>query len=436
MTPRRAASSPAEHDDVLALSLDVSAVPTRPVGAGRYTIDLATALLARDDVALTLWCRRGDGPRWRDLSAVSGRATVRAGAPGRRPARLVWEQTRLPGLLATASVDVHHGPHYTMPEHSSTPRVVTIHDLTFLDHPEWHERGKVVVFRRAIRVAARRADAIVCVSGRTADRLGELCAPTGRVFVVPHGVDHDRFRPEPDPKAGTASGRADPVSDDEFLGRFKVRPPYVLFVGTLEPRKAIPDLVAAFDRIAAERPDLSLVLVGQPGWGAEAVEKAVRQARAAHRIVRTGYVPDDAVPALLRRAAVAVYPSYEEGFGLPALEALACGTPLVTTSGTAMAEVSGGAALLAAPGSVPELSAALAEVLDGGAAVDARRRLGLEVAARHTWAASAGDHMSAYRWAARRTASSPPGFSRGSTPGSPRGSTRGSSPPGARSGPR
>jgi len=432
VTPRRAASRPAEHDDMLALSLDVSAVPTRPVGAGRYTIDLATALLARDDVAMTLWCRRGDGQRWRDLSAASGPTTVRASAPGRRPARLVWEQTRLPGLLASASVDVHHGPHYTMPEHSSTPRVVTIHDLTFLDHPEWHERGKVVVFRRAIRVAARRADAIVCVSGRTADRLGELCAPTGRVFVVPHGVDHDRFRPAPDPKAGAVSGRPAPVSDDEFLGRFNVRPPYVLFVGTLEPRKAVPDLVAAFDRVAAQRPELSLVLVGQPGWGAEAVEQAVRQARAAHRIVRTGYVPDDAVPALLRRAAVAAYPSYEEGFGLPALEALACGTPLVTTSGTTMAEVSGGAAVLVAPGSVSELSDALAEVLDGGAAVDARRRRGLEVAAHHTWAASAADHMSAYRWAARRTATSPPG----SSPGSPRGPSPGSSPPGARSGPR
>jgi len=236
----------------------------------------------------------------------------------------------------------------------------------------------------------------------------------------------------PQTEAGAVSGRPAPVSDDEFLGRFNVRPPYVLFVGTLEPRKAVPDLVAAFDRVAAQRPELSLVLVGQPGWGAEAVEQAVRQARAAHRIVRTGYVPDDAVPALLRRAAVAAYPSYEEGFGLPALEALACGTPLVTTSGTTMAEVSGGAAVLVAPGSVSELSDALAEVLDGGAAVDARRRRGLEVAAHHTWAASAADHMSAYRWAARRTATSPPG----SSPGSPRGPSPGSSPPGARSGPR
>jgi glycosyltransferase involved in cell wall biosynthesis len=401
----------------LALSIDVSAVPARPVGAGRYTIDLVTALAARDDVALTLWARRRDGSRWRALSArdhardhardgantSEGRSrgtTVRPSAPEHRPARLVWEQVRLPGLLSAQSVDVHHGPHYTMPEHSRLPRVVTIHDLTFLDHPEWHERSKVVVFRRAIRVAARHADAIVCVSHRTAQRLGELCAPTGRVVVVPHGVDHDRFRPSPLPAGPSAEGV--PVSDDEALERLGVRAPYVLFVGTLEPRKAVPDLVASFDRLAPQHPELALVLAGQPGWGIDAVERAVGHSPFARRIVRTGYVPDDAVPALLRRAAVAAYPALEEGFGLPALEALACGTPLVTTAGTAMAEVSGGAALLVTPGSVSELTDALGEVLAGGAAVEDRRRLGLDVAAGHTWAASAADHMSAYRWAARQ----------------------------------
>jgi glycosyltransferase involved in cell wall biosynthesis len=391
-------SGAAGRGDTLSLSLDVSAVPTRPVGAGRYTIDLATALSARDDITLTVWARRGDASRWRDLGVAPASTTVRARAPERRPARLAWEQARLPSLLRAESVDVHHGPHYTMPERARVPCVVTIHDLTFLDHPEWHERSKVVVFRRAIGVAARRADAIVCVSGRTAQRLGELCAPTGRVFVVPHGVDHDRFRP-----AG------DVGSDAELLGRLGVRPPYVLFVGTLEPRKAVPDLVAAFDRVAADRTELSLVLAGQPGWGSEAVGSAIRRARVGDRIVATGYVPDDAVPVLLRHAAVAAYPSLEEGFGLPALEALACGTPLVTTSGTAMAEVSAGSALLVTPGSVPELADALGDVLDGGAPVESRRRLGLEVAARHTWAESAADHLATYRWAARRTESSSPG---------------------------
>ena len=391
----------------LALSLDVSAVPAQPVGAGRYTIDLATALAARTDVALTLWCRRSDGPRWRQLVSGVGPhhpGTVRAGAPTRRPARLAWEQVRLPALLGAGSFDVHHGPHYTMPERARLPMVVTIHDLTFVDHPEWHERSKVLVFRRAIRVAARRADAIVCVSRLTGERLQELCRPTGRVFVVPHGVDHQRFGPE------TGSDTGAPVEpDEEMLRRLGVRPPYVLFVGTLEPRKAVPDLVAAFDRVAGDVPDLSLVLAGRPGWGTEAIDQAIDRARFGGRIVRTGYVPDDAVPALLRRAAVAAYPALVEGFGLPALEALACGTPLVTTAGTAMAEVSSGAAVLVTPGSVSELAQGLGEVLHGSADVERRRRLGFEVAAAHTWEASAADHMAAYRWARSHSGLRAPG---------------------------
>lgn len=382
----------------LSVSLDVSAVPAQPVGAGRYIIDVATALRGRDDVSLTLWSRRHDRDRWDQIAPGRG-ATVRPAAPDTRPARLVWEQLRLPGLLDAAGVAVHHGPHYTMPERARVPRVVTVHDLTFLEHPEWHERSKVMVLGRAIRVAARRAEAIVCVSRYSAGRLEALCAPTGRVFVVPHGVDHGRFTPAQSEEAVT--------SDDGLLDGLGVRPPYVLFVGTLEPRKAVPDLVAAFDRVAGGNPDLSLVLAGRPGWGVEAVDRAVAVARAGERVVRTGYVPDGAVPALLRRASVTAYAAKEEGFGLPALEALACGSPLVTTAGTTMAELAGGAAVLAAPGSVSELAEALESTLAGGAAVEARRRLGLQVASRHTWEASASGHVSAYRWAASGHRSAP-----------------------------
>ena len=169
----------------------------------------------------------------------------------------------------------------------------------------------------------------------------------------------------------------------------------VVFVGTLEPRKGIVPLVAAFDRLAARRPDTVLVLAGQPGWGMADTERALAQARHGDRIVRTGYVPDAAVPALLRRAAVATYPALEEGFGLPALEALACGAPLVTTQGTAMAEFAGGAALLVPPGDVPALADALGPALDHGRGTE-RRELGISVAAARTWEASAERHLRAY----------------------------------------
>ena len=141
------------------------------------------------------------------------------------------------------------------------------------------------------------------------------------MVVAPHGVDHARFAPtEPADGADTAVVRS--------LG-LPAEAPLVVFVGTLEPRKGVAPLVAAFDRVADAHADVLLVLGGQVGWGMGETERA-RSAAARHRerIVRTGYLPDRAVPALLRRASVVAYPSLEEGFGLPALEALSCGVPL------------------------------------------------------------------------------------------------------------
>lgn len=359
----------------------MSAVPPSPAGAGRYSIDLATALARREDVDVTFVARRGDSDRW---AALAPRGEVHAVAPAGRPARLAWEQARLPRLLRRLPLDVHHSPHYTMPESTALPTVVTIHDLTFFDHPEWHERSKAPVFRRATRVAARHAAALVCVSQATADRLVALCPPHGKVHVIAHGVALDRFSPVPG-------------DDHTVLGHLGVRPPYVAFVGTLEPRKDLPTLVRAFDRVAAAHPDLSLVLAGYDGWGAKSLAQAIGEASHGDRIVRTGYLPDAVVPALLRQAAAVAYPSLEEGFGLPALEALACGAPLVTTAGSVMEEIVAGAALLVEPGDADALAGVLDMLVRGDAALEDRRQRGLAVAARHTWEASAAAHVAVYR---------------------------------------
>ena len=145
------------------------------------------------------------------------------------------------------------------------------------------------------------------------------------------------------------------------------------------------------------------MLAGGRGWGADAVEAAVATSGLGDRVVRTGYVDDAAIPALLRSATAAVYPSLYEGFGLPALEALACGTTLVTTSGTAMEEVAGASALLVPPGDGGALADVLDTVLTGRGddrAASERRSLGFDVVERHTWGASADLHVAAYRTAA------------------------------------
>ncbi len=368
----------------LALALDVSAVPARPGGAGHYTVALAHTLATRSDVELTLLARHGDERRWHELAAGS---VVRAAVPSSRPGRLAFEQVGLGSVLRRLEVQVHHGPHYTMPAWAPVPCVVTIHDCTFFDHPEWHLRSKSAFFRRAIRHAARHAAALVCVSQVTADRLAASCDVRAPVVVAPHGVDHLRFTPdEPSDGADRALLGSLAIPEDRSL---------VAFVGTLEPRKGLTTLVAAFDRVAAARPDVVLVLAGQPGWGMADTERALAEARFGGRIIRTGYLPDEAVPALLRQAAVAVYPALEEGFGLPALEALACGAPLVTTEGTAMAEFAAGAALLVPPGDASALADAVDSALEQGRGTE-RQNHGLRVAAARTWEASATLHMRAY----------------------------------------
>jgi glycosyltransferase involved in cell wall biosynthesis len=311
--------------------------------------------------------------------------------------RLAWEQVWLPRLVGEQAVSVHHGPHYTMPERSPVPSVVTVHDMSFFEQPRWHERSKVVLFRRAIRVAAKRAAAVVCPSEVTAGQLRRWCRVEAPVFVAHHGVDTARFRPDP----------PDPDVDVAALTRLDVRlvdgSPFVVFVGTIEPRKDVPTLVAAFSRVATSHPEVRLVLAGGAGWGSAsaAVERAVAVSGFASRVIRTGYVADAAVPALLRSAAAAVYPAVYEGFGLPALEALACGTPLITTSGTAMEEVTGDAAVLVPPGDVEAMAEAIEARLDGSEVGEAvtrdRERRGLAIVAAHTWADSAARHMEAYR---------------------------------------
>ena len=218
--------------------LDVSAVPARPVGAGVYTIAVARGVAARTEIDLHLLTRRADTDRWRDLAPT---ATLHPDAPNGRPARLAWEQTAGPRVARRVRPDVWHAPHYTMPLRSPVPTVVAMHDLTFFDHPEWHERSKVVYFRRMIAASARRADVIITGSHDAAEGLRARFRPRGEIVVVHHGVDSSRFSPVGDAAADTAA-----------LAGHGIAPPYIAFASTIEPRKDVPTLVGAFARTMRE----------------------------------------------------------------------------------------------------------------------------------------------------------------------------------------
>lgn len=365
------------------VALDVSAVPAQLTGAGRYVVELAKRLpgTGRD---ITLVARRGDEERWRACSD----AHVTGVVPHGRAARLWYEAWRLGTSAPAKAANVWHGPHYTMPHRGTTPTVVTIHDLTFFTHPHWHEAAKVAYFQRAIRYSATHAKALVAVSDATARLLDEYVSEHAPVVVAPHGVDLEAFN-----VAG--------AHDADLFARagLDVNASYILFVGTIEPRKGLDVLLGAFDEVAARDCDVQLWIAGRAGWGdaPEMVERAASR----ERIVRLGYVDQDLVPALMRRARCVAYPSLAEGFGLPVLEALACGAMVVTTRATVMDELAAGHALLADAGDVASLAGALSEALNVDPATRRQRATAARAhAERFTWDESVTRHLEAYDLAA------------------------------------
>ncbi len=368
------------------VALDVSAVPPQLAGAGRYIAELARRL-PTNDVDTTLVTRRDDTLRWHDWSPASYVASV---VPNARASRLLYEAWLLGTSSTARSADVWHAPHYTMPRRRSRPTVVTIHDLTFFTNPEWHERAKVPFFRRAITYAATHADVLISVSDFTSRQLEEILPRHAPLVTAPLGVDLERFS-------------LDAGHDGEVLRAHHLPAdrPYIFFLGTFEPRKGLDVLLTAFEEIARRRPEVELWLAGQAGWGVKAIETQIAEHGANDRIRRLDYVDDLILPSLLRQAATVAYPSRGEGFGLPVLEALACGAMVVTTDDTVMSDVAAGTALLANAGDSTSLAAQLENALS---MTEPQRRerasLGRARAEQFSWGSSIAQHVVAYNMAA------------------------------------
>jgi glycosyltransferase involved in cell wall biosynthesis len=367
------------------VALDVSAVPEHVAGAGRYVVELARRLPERE-VATTLITRRNDVDRWTTLSPRADRAAL---VPSARVARLISEAWLLGRSRTARDNDLWHAPHYTMPHRRVSPCVVTIHDLTFFTNPEWHERSKVAFFRRAIRYSAQHARVLVSVSHYTARLLDEIVPTHAPVVVAPLGVELTQFQPD--------------SSDDGSLFQSRglsLDIPYIFFVGTVEPRKGLDVLLDAFATLASEIDDVELWLAGQGGWGTGLIEAQIAAHPYAARIRRLGFVEDKFLPALYRQSRVVAYPSRGEGFGLPVLEAMACGAQVITTVGTVMADVAGNDARLVSVGDAiglaDELRVAIAASDDERSGWSSRARTRAE---EFTWDACVDQHLVAYEQA-------------------------------------
>lgn len=363
------------------IGIDAHALGSNLGGNETYTRNLIRGLGAVDpegDYTLLLSSRHA-----RDPIAGSDRMRRAVVWPDRA---LIRVPLALPLILAREQIDIVH-VQYVAPPLCPSRIVVTVHDIAYDRYPQYFTAAEVLRFRLLVPPTVRRASVVLTVSEYARRELiARYLLPPGKVVVAPNAVD-PVFQPVDDPRVL-----------DVVKARYGAGEQFILCVGNLQPRKNLRTLIDAYVRLRRSgTTSAKVVLVGKAAWLSDDIFVAARDSGYADDLIFTGYVPAADLAALYSVAAVFVYPSFYEGFGLPPLEALACGTPVVCSSAGALPEVVGDAALLVDPHSADAIAAAVARVLSDASLRATLRESGLRRAALFTVEASAAIVATAYR---------------------------------------
>jgi glycosyltransferase involved in cell wall biosynthesis len=354
--------------------LDYTAALHQQAGIGRYVRELAGALIDSappDSLPIRLFAAGGQGQPAPDIPHTRWHPSVFS---ERGHARL-WQRLNLPLPVEvwTGRLDVFHATDFTLPSTlPDTRTVLTIHDLSFERFPQDTMPGMLEYLRRVVPRSAQRADHIIAVSEATRRDLIELYhLPPEKITAIGHGVSG-----EWSPASGAEIGR--------IRQKYGISPDadYILTVGTLQPRKNHLRLVQAFARLKGEA---RLVISGGEGWRYEGVREEMDRLKIGGRVIFTGRVEDSELRALYSGAAVMAYPALYEGFGLPVLEAMACGAPVLASNTSSLPEVLGSAGLLVDPLEVEALTAGIDRLLGDESLRRGLRSKGLARAAEFTW---------------------------------------------------
>ena len=360
-----------------------------PGGIGTYVRELLAAIPASPDAPeLTpFYAKWRRGPSEAPLTidgwypGVELRWSIRTLYPA-------WDWLARPSLPASlADHDIIHATNHAAvpPARRGQRLVVTLHDLAFERYPALFPKRWLALYRRGLRAAIERADAIIVPSSSVRDDLiGQHDVNMERIHVTPLG---------PSPRSGSAELIQ---NHREELADYGITPPYILAVGTIEPRKNLVRLVRAYRRLAAEGAPQSLVLIGDDGWGTEELRAALAEGGPG-QVVRAGGLTGDTLTTAYADADAVAYVSLYEGFGLPVLEAMSAGAPVVASNTSSLPELAGDAALLVDPEDVDAISDALARILSDSSLADDLRARGRARAATFSWAATARATLDVYR---------------------------------------
>jgi glycosyltransferase involved in cell wall biosynthesis len=308
---------------------------------------------------------------------------VTAGASTVRPSRrIAWEQMRLPGELKRARPELLHGLAYALPMAWSGPSVVSVYDLSFVHFPRAFNAANRIYLTAATRAAVRRARRVLTISEHTRrDIVRLLKVPQERVEVTyPAAEERFRVRAEDEVEA--------------FRRAHDLPEAFIFAVGTLEPRKNIVGLLHAYARLARPRPPL--VIGGGAGWRFSPILDTVRQLDLVDQVTFLGFVAEDELPLWYNAARLFAFPSLYEGFGLPVLEAMACGTPVISSNAASLPEVGGKAVALVAPDDADQLAHAMQRVLDDEQLRKEMRAAGRIQATRFSWRTLADGTAASY----------------------------------------
>ncbi|MFC2054636.1 glycosyltransferase family 4 protein [Chloroflexota bacterium] len=367
------------------IGIDATALPPQPGGAGNYIIQLIRSLASLEtDSHFTVFAYQSgyglfDVPTSPQLDWFL--------FPDKSPARrLLWEQTTLPRLVRRSNVALLHSLHYTKPLSLSCASVVTFHDMTFFLYPHLHTRSKRIFFPTAIRLSARLADALIAVSENTKkDAVRLLGVPGDKITAIPHGVGEE-FHPITDTRLL-----------EDIRRKYSLPQDFILNVGVVEPRKNLTLLLKSYQRLHSQGISLPLVIVGGLGWMYEDVFRLVESLGIKEQVHFTGYVSSHDLPIVYNLSRVFVYPSIYEGFGLPPLEAMACGTPVITTAVSSMPEHVGDAGILIPPQDEKALTNALQKLINDSTIQEELSSKGPERASQFTWKRTAQETLKVYQ---------------------------------------